>query len=140
MRPFAWGARSRGACRPPSFKLVPPTYRASVGYMLSRMADSIDVIVRRAAELDRPRSAGGARAGPIGHLEGVCHVYATWCQPEMANHIVRTQDMRARGLRTAETRWWTVTCAATHLSPLVKTLLMRDVKCARRGERRVERE
>jgi glutamate-5-semialdehyde dehydrogenase len=58
-----------------SIQLVPTTDRAAVGYLLSSMADYVDVIVPRGGKSLVARVQSEARVPVIGHLEGVCHVY-----------------------------------------------------------------
>ena len=115
-------------------QLVPTTDRAAVGYMLSRMADSIDVIVPRGGKSLIARVQQEARVAVIGHLEGVCHVYVDrGANLEMAKHIVRNAKMRRTGVcGSAETLLVDRACASTHLSPLIKALL--DAGCEVRGD------
>jgi glutamate-5-semialdehyde dehydrogenase len=115
-------------------QLVPTTDREAVGHMLSRMADSIDVIVPRGGKSLIARVRQEARVPVIGHLEGVCHVYVDrGANLEMAKHIVRNAKMRRTGVcGSAETLLVDRACAATHLAPLIKTLL--DAGCEVRGD------
>jgi len=115
-------------------QLVPTTDRAAVGHMLSRMADSIDVIVPRGGKSLIARVQQEARVPVIGHLEGVCHVYVDrGANLEMAKHIVLNAKMRRTGVcGSAETLLVDRGCAETYLPPLVKTLL--DAGCEVRGD------
>jgi glutamate-5-semialdehyde dehydrogenase len=115
-------------------QLVPTTDRAAVGHMLADMADSIDVIVPRGGKSLIARVRQEARVPVIGHLEGVCHVYVDrGANLDMAKHIVLNAKMRRTGIcGSAETLLVDRACEATHLAPLIKTLL--DAGCEVRGD------
>jgi glutamate-5-semialdehyde dehydrogenase len=113
---------------------VPTTDRAAVGHMLADMADSIDVIVPRGGKSLIERVRQEARVPVIGHLEGVCHVYVDrGANLAMAQNIVLNAKMRRTGIcGSAETLLVDRACAATHLAPLITTLL--DAGCEVRGD------
>ncbi len=115
-------------------QLVPTTDRAAVGHMLSDMADSLDVIVPRGGKNLIARVQKEARVPVIGHLEGVCHVYVDrGANLEMAQHIVVNAKMRRTGIcGSAETLLVDRGCAATHLAPLIRSLI--DAGCEVRGD------
>jgi glutamate-5-semialdehyde dehydrogenase len=115
-------------------QLVPTIDRAAVGHMLADMGDSIDVIVPRGGKSLIARVREEARVPVIGHLEGVCHVYVDRAANlDMAKHIVLNAKMRRTGVcGSAETLLVDRACAATHLEPLIKTLL--DAGCEVRGD------
>ncbi|HWX25891.1 MAG TPA: glutamate-5-semialdehyde dehydrogenase [Steroidobacteraceae bacterium] len=115
-------------------QLLPTTDRAAVGHMLADMADSIDVIVPRGGKRLIARVRREARVPVIGHLEGVCHVYVDrGANLEMAKSIVLNAKMRRTGIcGSAETLLVDRACAATHLEPLIRTLL--DAGCEVRGD------
>jgi glutamate-5-semialdehyde dehydrogenase len=115
-------------------QLVSTTDRAAVGHMLADMADWIDVIVPRGGKSLIARVQAEARVPVIGHLEGVCHVYVDRdADLPMALAIVLNAKMRRTGIcGSAETLLVDRECAATHLSPLIKTLL--DAGCEVRGD------
>jgi glutamate-5-semialdehyde dehydrogenase len=115
-------------------QLVPTTDRAAVGYMLADMADSIDVIVPRGGKSLIARVQQDARVPVIGHLEGVCHVYVDRnANLGMAEQIVLNAKMRRTGVcGSAETLLVDRACAATHLAPLIDTLLRAG--CEVRGD------
>jgi glutamate-5-semialdehyde dehydrogenase len=119
---------------PTCIQLVPTTDRAAVGEMLAEMADSIDVIVPRGGKSLIARVRQEARVPVIGHLEGVCHVYVDGgANLEMAKRIVLNAKMRRTGIcGSAETLLVDRACAATHLAPLIGTLL--DAGCEVRGD------
>jgi len=113
---------------------VPTSDRAAVGHMLAEMADSIDVIVPRGGKKLIARVQKEARVPVIGHLEGVCHVYVDRrADLTMAQRIAVNAKMRRTGVcGSAETLLVDRGCAATHLAPLVKSLL--DAGCEVRGD------
>jgi glutamate-5-semialdehyde dehydrogenase len=115
-------------------QLVPTADRAAVGHMLADMADSIDVIVPRGGKSLIARVRQEARVPVIGHLEGVCHVYVDrGANLQMAKQIVLNAKMRRTGIcGSAETLLVDRACAATHLAPLIRTLL--DAGCEVRGD------
>src|SRR6185312_4947957 len=75
-----------------------------------------------------------ARVPVIGHLDGVCHVYVDrGANLDMAQSIVLNAKMRRTGIcGSAETLLVDSACAATHLAPLIRTLL--DAGCEVRGD------
>src|SRR5688572_10317360 len=115
-------------------QLVPTTDRAAVGYLLSSMADFIDVVVPRGGKSLVARVQQEARVPVIGHLEGVCHVYVDRdADLAMARAIVRNAKLRRTGVcGSAETLLVDAACAATHLAPIVRELL--DAGCEVRGD------
>jgi glutamate-5-semialdehyde dehydrogenase len=117
-----------------SIQLVPTTDRAAVGYMLSSMTGSIDVVVPRGGKSLVARVQAEARVPVIGHLEGVCHVYVDRdADLAMARAIVRNAKLRRTGVcGSAETLLVDAAVAATHLAPVVRDLL--DAGCEVRGD------
>ena len=115
-------------------QLVPIADRAAVGYMLSGLAESIDVIVPRGGKSLISRVRQEARIPVIGHLEGVCHVYVhARSDLAMAEKVVLNAKMRRTGVcGSAETLLVDRACAATHLKPLIQALLFAG--CEVRGD------
>lgn len=113
---------------------VPTTDRAAVGFMLADMAEYIDVIVPRGGKNLIERVKREARIPVIGHLEGVCHVFVERAANlEMARKLVLNSKMRRTGVcGAAETLLIDRGCAATHLAPLIETLLAAG--CEVRGD------
>ncbi|HEY3850781.1 MAG TPA: glutamate-5-semialdehyde dehydrogenase [Steroidobacteraceae bacterium] len=113
---------------------VPTTDRAAVGFMLAEMAEYIDVIVPRGGKNLIERVQKEARIPVIGHLEGVCHVFVERAANlEMARTLVLNAKMRRTGVcGAAETLLVDRSCAATHLAPLIGTLLAAG--CEVRGD------
>jgi glutamate-5-semialdehyde dehydrogenase len=120
-------------------QFVPTTDRAAVGYMLSSMADFIDVVVPRGGKSLVARVQQEARVPVIGHLEGVCHVYVDRdADPAMARAIVKTAKLRRTGIcGAAETLLVDRAGAATHLAPIVRDLL--EAGCEVRGDAEVQK-
>jgi len=80
-------------------QMVPTTDRAAVGYLLSSMADSVDVVVPRGGKNLIKRVQDEARVPVIGHLEGICHVYVNKdANVDMARDIVLNAKMRRTGI------------------------------------------
>ena len=114
-------------------QLVPTTDRAAVGFMLARMADSIDVIVPRGGKRLIERVKREARVPVIGHLDGVCHVYVDRdADPEMAIRIVLNAKLRRTGVCGAAETLLVDRAAEAQLAPLVACLL--DAGCEVRGD------
>jgi glutamate-5-semialdehyde dehydrogenase len=117
-----------------AIQIVPTTDRAAVGYLLSSMTDTIDVVVPRGGRSLVARVQQEARVPVIGHLEGVCHVYVDRdAELAMARAIVKNAKLRRTGVcGSAETLLVDAASAATALAPLVKDLL--DAGCEVRGD------
>ncbi len=124
---------------PACIQCVPTTDRAAVGYMLSAMTDSIDVIVPRGGKSLIARVQQEARVPVIGHLEGNCHVYVDrGADLRMAREIVLNAKLRRTGIcGAAETLLVDEGCAETHLGPIVRDLL--EAGCEVRGDEAVRR-
>ena len=58
-----------------SIQIIPTTDRNAVGYLLSGLNDSIDVVVPRGGKSLVERVQNEAKVPVFGHLEGICHVY-----------------------------------------------------------------
>jgi glutamate-5-semialdehyde dehydrogenase len=120
-----------------AIQIVPTTDRAAVGYMLSSMADTIDVVVPRGGKSLVARVQQEARVPVIGHLEGNCHVYVDRdAEVRMAVEIVRNAKLRRTGIcGAAETVLFDRAALATHLPQVIKALL--DAGCEVRGDEAV---
>ncbi|MEJ2116416.1 MAG: glutamate-5-semialdehyde dehydrogenase [Alphaproteobacteria bacterium] len=117
-----------------AIQLVGTPDRAAVGMMLAGLGGNIDVIVPRGGKSLVARVQEEARVPVFAHLEGICHVYVhAAADLDMAKAIVLNAKMRRTGLcGAAETLLVDEGCAATHLAPLVATLL--DAGCEVRGD------
>lgn len=120
-------------------QIVPTTDRAAVGYMLSGMADYIDVIVPRGGKGLIERVQREARVPVIGHLDGNCHVYIDKdADVRMATEIAVNAKMRRTGIcGAAETLLVDRAAVDTHLAPIVRALL--DAGCEVRGDETVRK-
>lgn len=79
--------------------MVPTTDRAAVGFLLSSMAEWVDVVVPRGGKSLIKRVQDEARVPVIGHLEGICHVYLhAAADPDMARDVVLNAKMRRTGI------------------------------------------
>jgi len=117
-----------------AIQIVPTTDRAAVGYMLSSMTSSIDVVVPRGGKSLVARVQQEARVPVIGHLEGNCHVYVDReADVKMACDIVKNAKLRRTGIcGAAETVLFDRAGVATLAKPVLTTLL--DAGCEVRGD------
>jgi glutamate-5-semialdehyde dehydrogenase len=117
-------------------QLVSTTDRAAVGYMLSSMAQFIDVVVPRGGRSLVQRVQQEARVPVIGHLEGNCHVYIDReADPIVARDIVLNAKLRRTGIcGAAETVLLDRECPGAAM--VVKALL--DAGCEVRGDQAVQ--
>ena len=106
-------------------QMVPTTDRAAVGYLLSSMADSLDVVVPRGGKRLIERVQNEARVPVIGHLEGICHVYLhKSADPVMAERIVTNAKLRRTGICGAAETFLIDRAAAERLLPPVVDALV----------------
>ncbi|PNG27993.1 glutamate-5-semialdehyde dehydrogenase [Methylocella silvestris] len=119
---------------PAAISRVPVADRAAVGEMLSGLNGDIDVIVPRGGKSLVARVQNEAKVPVFAHLEGVVHIYVDRAADlGKATKILLNAKLRRTGVcGAAETLLVDSACAATHLAPLVKTLL--DAGCAVRGD------
>jgi glutamate-5-semialdehyde dehydrogenase len=117
-----------------AISLVPTRDRAAVGLLLQGLDGCVDVIVPRGGKSLVARVQAEARVPVFAHLEGVCHVYVDKAAKlDMAKTILLNAKMRRTGVcGAAETLLVDRAVAATHLKPLVGTLL--DAGCEVRGD------
>jgi glutamate-5-semialdehyde dehydrogenase len=115
-------------------QMVPTTDRAAVGYLLSSMAEWIDVVVPRGGKSLIKRVQDDARVPVIGHLEGICHVYLhEAADADMARDIVLNAKMRRTGICGAAETVLVDRAAAGRLLPVVVGALQ-DAGCEVRGD------
>jgi glutamate-5-semialdehyde dehydrogenase len=118
-------------------QMVPTTDRAAVGFLLSSMAEWVDVVVPRGGKNLIKRVQEEARVPVIGHLEGICHVYLhAGADPEMARDVVLNAKMRRTGICGAAETVLVDKAVATELLPIVCTAL-HDAGCEIRGDESV---
>jgi glutamate-5-semialdehyde dehydrogenase len=115
-------------------QMVPTTDRAAVGYLLSSMAQWVDVVVPRGGKSLIKRVQDEARVPVIGHLEGICHVYLHEnADPEMARNIVLNAKMRRTGICGAAETILVDRDAAQRLLPVIVSALQ-EAGCEVRGD------
>ena len=119
---------------PSVVQMIPTTDRAAVGYLLSSMAEWVDVVVPRGGKNLIKRVQDEARVPVIGHLEGICHVYLhSDADADMARDIVVNAKMRRTGICGAAETVLVDHDAAQRLLPTVIAALM-DAGCEVRGD------
>ncbi len=119
---------------PDVVQMVPTTDRAAVGYLLSSMAEWVDVVVPRGGKNLIKRVQDEARVPVIGHLEGICHVYLHEdADIDMARRIVLNAKMRRTGIcGAAETILVDREASAGLVPNVVKAL--QEAGCEVRGD------
>ncbi|MFB3125495.1 MAG: glutamate-5-semialdehyde dehydrogenase [Woeseiaceae bacterium] len=135
-RSVAEGLAAAGIPRA-AIQMVPTTDRAAVGYLLSSMGDTIDVVVPRGGKSLIERVQAEARVPVIGHLEGICHVFLhASADEDMAREIVLNAKMRRTGICGAAETLLVDRKAASRLIPGVVDALI-DAGCEVRGDEAV---
>jgi len=120
-----------------AIQMVPTTDRAAVGYLLSSMAEWVDVVVPRGGKNLIQRVQDEARVPVIGHLEGICHVYLHKdADAVMARDIVLNAKMRRTGICGAAETLLVDRDAAERLLPDIIAAL-HEVGCEVRGDKTV---
>ena len=118
--------------------MVPTTDRAAVGFLLSSMAEWVDVVVPRGGKNLIKRVQDEARVPVIGHLEGICHVYLhAGADPEMARDVVLNAKMRRTGICGAAETVLVDSAVADSLLPVVCGALQ-AAGCEIRGDDKVQ--
>jgi glutamate-5-semialdehyde dehydrogenase len=117
-----------------AIQMVPTTDRDAVGYLLSSMQASVDVVVPRGGRSLIERVLADARVPVIGHLEGICHVYVhDSADIAKARAVVLNAKMRRTGIcGAAETLLIDKTCLSTHWQPIADALI--EAGCEIRGD------
>lgn len=115
-------------------QMVPTTDRGAVGYLLSSMAEYVDVVVPRGGKSLIRRVQDEARVPVIGHLEGICHVYLhESADTDMAREIVFNAKMRRTGICGAAETVLVDRAAAKRILPGVVAAL-HEAGCEVRGD------
>jgi len=118
-------------------QMVPTTDRAAVGFLLSSMAEWVDVVVPRGGKNLIKRVQDEARVPVIGHLEGICHVYLhAGADSDMARDVVLNAKMRRTGICGAAETLLVDKAVADALVPLVGDALLAS-GCEIRGDGKV---
>ncbi len=122
---------------PDAVQMVPVTDRAAVGFLLSSMAEYVDVVVPRGGRSLIERVQADARVPVIGHLEGLCHVYLHEdADVNMAKEIVVNAKMRRTGICGAAETVLVHRAAADRLLPPIADALL-ESGCELRGDEAV---
>ncbi len=113
---------------------VPTTDRAAVGYMLSGLNGSLDVVIPRGGRSLVERVQAEARIPVIGHLEGLVHIYTDGSLDlALSTEIILNSKLRRPGICGAlETLLVDRACAASQLPALVEALSAAG--CSLRGD------
>jgi glutamate-5-semialdehyde dehydrogenase len=115
-------------------QMVPTTDRAAVGFLLSSMAEWVDVVVPRGGKSLIKRVQDEARVPVIGHLEGICHVYLHEdADPEVARRVAVNAKMRRTGICGAAETLLVDAGVAAELVPIVCGALQ-SAGCEIRGD------
>jgi glutamate-5-semialdehyde dehydrogenase len=115
-------------------QMIPTTDRAAVGFLLSSMAEWVDVVVPRGGKNLIKRVQDEARVPVIGHLEGICHVYLhAGADADMARDVVLNAKMRRTGICGAAETVLVDRSVADRLVPLVGAALL-AAGCEIRGD------
>ena len=115
-------------------QMVPTRDRDAVGFLLSSMAEWIDVVVPRGGKRLIKRVQEEARVPVISHLEGICHVYLHGsADATIAREVVLNAKMRRTGIcGAAETILVDRSVAAELLPDVCEALTAAD--CEIRGD------
>jgi glutamate-5-semialdehyde dehydrogenase len=118
-------------------QMVPTRDRTAVGFLLSSMAEWVDVVVPRGGKNLIKRVQDEARIPVIGHLEGICHVYLhSSADPSIARDVVLNAKMRRTGIcGAAETVLIDADVAEQLLPDVCKALT--EAGCEIRGDDKV---
>jgi glutamate-5-semialdehyde dehydrogenase len=120
-----------------AIQMVPTRDRAAVGYLLSSMAEWVDVVIPRGGKSLIKRVQDEARVPVIGHLEGICHVYLhSSADPDVAREVVLNAKMRRTGICGAAETLLVDAGVAEQLLPDVCTALT-NAGCEIRGDEQV---
>jgi len=120
-----------------AIQMVPIRDREAVGFLLSSMAQWVDVVVPRGGKNLIKRVQDEARVPVIGHLEGICHVYLhTSADPTIAREVVLNAKMRRTGICGAAETVLVDAAVAEQLLPDVCKALT-EAGCEIRGDDRV---
>jgi glutamate-5-semialdehyde dehydrogenase len=103
-----------------SVQMVATRDRAAVGFLLSSMAEWVDVVVPRGGKNLIKRVQDEARVPVIGHLEGICHVYLhASADASTARDVVLNAKMRRTGICGAAETVLVDAAVADKLLPVV---------------------
>ncbi len=128
---------SQAGIDPAAVQMVQTSDRDAVGYMLSSMVGSIDVLIPRGGKGLVKRVQDEARVPVIGHLAGICHVYVhASADASMAADIVVNAKMRRTGVCGAAETLLVDRAAVARVLPQIVTALT-AAGCVIRGDEEV---
>lgn len=117
-----------------SVQIVTTRDRDAVGFLLSGMAQWLDVVVPRGGRSLVERVQKEARVPVIGHLDGICHVYLhRSADAEVARQVVLNSKMRRTGICGAAETILIDRDAPDSLLPEICAVLQ-DAGCEVRGD------
>jgi len=120
-----------------AIQMVPTRDREAVGFLLSSMAEWVDVVVPRGGKNLIKRVQDEARVPVIGHLEGICHVYLhSSADPVIAREVVLNAKMRRTGICGAAETVLIDAGVVEQLLPDVASALS-EAGCEIRGDEKV---
>jgi glutamate-5-semialdehyde dehydrogenase len=120
-----------------AIQMVPTRDREAVGFLLSSMAQWVDVVVPRGGKNLIKRVQDEARVPVIGHLEGICHVYLhASADSVIAREVVLNAKMRRTGICGAAETVLVDAAVAEQLLPDVCKALA-EAGCEIRGDDQV---
>ena len=116
-----------------SIQIIPTIDRNAVGYLLSGLNESIDVVVPRGGKSLVERVQNEAKVPVFGHLEGICHIYIDEdADIKKAQEVTVNAKMRRTGIcGAAETLLIDKKNAEIVLPKIANAL--KDMDCELRG-------
>ena len=116
-----------------SIQIIPTVDRNAVGYLLSGLNESIDVVVPRGGKSLVERVQNEAKVPVFGHLEGICHIYIDEdADIKKAQEVTVNAKMRRTGIcGAAETLLIDKKNAEIVLPKIANAL--KDMDCELRG-------
>ena len=116
-----------------SIQIIPTVDRSAVGYLLSGLESTVDVVVPRGGKSLVERVQNEAKVPVFGHLEGICHLYIDKdADIEKAKDITINAKMRRTGICGAAETLLIDEAKASHLLPELNKVL-KNSGCEVRG-------
>ena len=116
-----------------SIQIIPTVDRSAVGYLLSGLESTVDVVVPRGGKSLVERVQNEAKVPVFGHLEGICHLYIDKdADIEKAKDITINAKMRRTGICGAAETLLIDEAKASHLLPELSKVL-KNSGCEVRG-------
>ncbi len=121
-----------------AIQIIPTTDRAAVGYLLSQMMDTVDIVIPRGGKNLIARVQQEARVPVLGHLEGLCHIYIDKdADAQKAIDVTVNAKLRRTGIcGAAETVLIDKACDRALAAGVIKALL--DAGCEVRGDSAIQ--